>query len=34
LTCGTPLIEPVIDPNANIADILGHGTFVEPEKDK
>jgi len=34
LTCGTSLIEPVIDPKANIADILGHGTFVEGEKDE
>jgi len=34
LTAGTPLIEPVLDPKANIADILGHGTFVEPKKDE
>jgi len=31
LTCGTPCIEPVIDPGANIADILGHGTEVLSE---
>jgi len=34
LTAGTPLIEPVIDAKANISDILGHGTFVEPKKDE
>lgn len=34
LTAGTPLIEPVIDVKANVADILGHGTFVEPKKDE
>ncbi len=33
LTAGTGLIEPVIDPKANIADLLGHGTSVEPKKD-
>ncbi len=26
MTCGSPLIEPVIDPHANIADLLGIGT--------
>jgi hypothetical protein len=26
LTCATPLIEPVVDPRANIADVLGIGT--------
>ena len=26
ITCGTSQIEPVIDPKANIADLLGHGT--------
>ncbi|MBN1641311.1 MAG: DUF4438 domain-containing protein [Anaerolineae bacterium] len=26
MTCGSPLIEPVIDPRANIADLLGIGT--------
>ena len=29
MTCGTPLIEPLIDPRANIADLLGIGTQVE-----
>ncbi len=29
LTCGTPLIEPVLDPKANIADLLGIGTQVK-----
>ena len=33
MTCGTPLIEPVIDPGANIADLLGHGTAVFPSRD-
>ncbi|MFZ5917952.1 MAG: DUF4438 domain-containing protein [Chloroflexota bacterium] len=28
MTCGTPLIEPVIDPRANIADLLNIGTQV------
>jgi hypothetical protein len=28
MTCATPLIEPVIDPKANLADILGVGTQV------
>lgn len=28
MTCKTPLIEPVIDPQANIADLLGIGTTV------
>ncbi len=32
LTAGTRIIEPVIDPSANIADILGHGTHAEPEE--
>jgi hypothetical protein len=32
LTAATARIEPVIDPQANIADLLGHGTLVEPEK--
>ena len=31
MTCATPRIEPVIDPKANIADILGHGTEAPPE---
>jgi hypothetical protein len=26
MTCGTPLIEPVVEPRANIADLLGIGT--------
>jgi len=26
MTCGSPLIEPVIDPHANIADLMGIGT--------
>jgi hypothetical protein len=29
MTCETSLIEPVIDPNANMADLLGIGTAVE-----
>ena len=33
LTCGSSLIEPVIDAGANIADMLGHGTEVFPDKD-
>jgi len=33
MTCGTPLIEPVLDPGANIADLLGHGTEVFPSED-
>ncbi len=33
MTCATPLIEPVIDPKANIADILGHGVEAPPEDD-
>ena len=33
LTAGSPLIEPVIDPKANISDLLGHGTFVESKED-
>lgn len=33
ITCGTSLIEPVIDAKANIADILGHGAFVEASQD-
>jgi hypothetical protein len=28
LTCASPLIEPVIDPQANIASLLGHGAFA------
>jgi hypothetical protein len=28
MTCATPLIEPVIDPRANLADLLGIGTPV------
>jgi len=32
LTASTRIIEPVIDPSANIADILGHGTHAEPEE--
>ena len=34
MTCATPIIEPVIDPKANIADILGHGAEAPPEDDK
>ena len=34
MTCATPLIEPVIDPKANIADILGHGVEAPPENGK
>jgi len=33
MTCATPLIEPVIDPKANIADLLGHGIEAPPEDD-
>jgi len=33
MTCATPLIEPVIDSKANIADILGHGTEAPEEDD-
>jgi len=33
ITCGTAKIEPVIDPKANVADILGHGAFVAAKKD-
>jgi hypothetical protein len=29
MTCGTPLIEPVIDPRANMADLLQIGTTAE-----
>jgi hypothetical protein len=29
MTCKTPLIEPLIDPRANIADLLGIGTKLE-----
>jgi len=32
MTCGSPQIEPVIDPKANIADLLGHGTGAPPEE--
>lgn len=28
MTCATPLIEPVLDPKANLADILGIGTRI------
>jgi hypothetical protein len=31
MTCATPLIEPVIDPQANIADLLGIGTAAKTE---
>ena len=31
MTCGTSLIEPHIDPRANIADLLGIGTPAQPE---
>ena len=31
MTCSTPLIEPVIDPRANIADLLGIGTPAPAE---
>jgi len=34
ITCGTPLIEPVIDPKANIADLFGHGTDAPPQDDE
>ncbi len=30
MTCKTPLIEPVIDPKANLADLLGIGTPFRP----
>jgi len=33
MTCASPLIEPVIDPSANIADLLGHGTEAPPAED-
>ena len=33
MTCATPLIEPVIDPKANVADILGHGVEAPPEDE-
>ena len=33
MTCASPLIEPVIDPEANIADLLGHGTEATPDKE-
>lgn len=33
LTAGTRRIEPVIDPSANIADILGHGAHAELKDD-
>jgi len=33
MTCATSRIQPVIDPKANIADILGHGTEVLSEDD-
>jgi hypothetical protein len=26
MTCGTSLVEPIIDPSANMADLLGIGT--------
>jgi hypothetical protein len=29
MTCATPLIEPVIDPRANLADLLGIGTPIK-----
>ncbi|MBD3370359.1 DUF4438 domain-containing protein [Candidatus Fermentibacteria bacterium] len=32
MTCGKPLIEPVIDPKANIADLLGIGTPYSGEE--
>jgi hypothetical protein len=31
MTCATPLIEPVLDPQANIADLLGIGTAAKTE---
>jgi hypothetical protein len=34
MTCGTSLIEPVIDPKANIADLLGHGTDAPPKAEE
>ena len=34
LTAGSPIIEPMLDATANIADILGHGQFVEAKADK
>jgi len=30
MTCATPLIEPVVDPRANLADLLGIGTAAKP----
>ena len=32
MTCASRLIEPVIDPEANIADLLGHGTEAAPDE--
>jgi hypothetical protein len=29
MTCSTSLIEPVVDPRANIADLLGIGTTLD-----
>ncbi|MCW8814890.1 MAG: DUF4438 domain-containing protein, partial [Chlorobium sp.] len=34
LTCAGPLIKPVIDPSANIADRLGIGTVLKTSKKK
>jgi len=31
MTCATPEIDPVLDPEANIADLLGHGTEASLE---
>jgi len=33
LTAGRRVIEPIIDPKANISDILGHGTFAGSKKE-
>jgi hypothetical protein len=32
MTCKTPLIKPVIDPQANIADLLKIGTAAKTEE--
>jgi len=31
MTCASPLIRPVIDPEANIADRLGFGTALDKQ---
>jgi len=33
MTCATAKIEPVLDPKANIADLLGHGYDAPPQAD-